>query len=684
MNPNPDRQRVRDELRAAMSDPARVCERLGIAEGAKRTPQGLSIRCPLHAETHPSCGVTRGPGGGLRVRCFAGCDFGGANEGGDELGLLAAVERLDPRRDFPRVLERACELFGVDGRTQSRPASPPRPVLASVPPPVPAADLSALWASLLPLDADGWEYLNGRGLGDAADLCRTMPTTGEHGHLASAGYVLAMALRDAEGRVVAIQVRHLTATGNDRFKVIGKAAAGVFGDPLAIPAARNVVIAEGMTDTLAATLACRAGKVTAVVGIAGVQNGAALETLPLTGKRVLVALDADVPGDKGAAGIAERLRGIGAIPIRTRPEPEGFDLAALHVGGVDLTAFFKRTLTESAGFRTPEQHLDGDRAKRLAVRNRIVPFGVSFFDLALGGIAPTDLVLLVGESGKGKTEMARIIAQHNAANGLRVFQFILEGDEAEIERRMKYPLLVRRVLDEAGGWRHYPRLNFLDWAYGRIDDITGKHEAAVDKEIATTYKGLRTLYPKGEFTIDDFERAMRTIAGDADLVLVDHFHHLDFGDQERRGEKEAIKRIRRINQETNIPIVVLAQLRKGNPMRPRLIPTGDDIHGSSDVLKMVTKAIAVAPASDRASNDPLLWNTYLSAPKCRIEGSRSRYAACATFDARTRTYSETFTLGTVSPSGDKFTDVSEFDAPHWAKTASRSFLDDAREQEGNR
>lgn len=669
MNPNPDRQRIRDELRAAMSDPARVCEALGLTEGAKRQAQGLSVRCPLHVEQHPSCSVTRAPGGGLRVRCFAGCDFGGANEGGDELGLVAAVERLDPRRDFVRVLDKACSMFGVD----TRPNAPSRPVLASVPPTKPLVDLTPLWGSLPVLDASGVAYLTGRGLQGAADLCRTLPDAGEHAHLARAGYVLGMALRDGAGRVVGIQFRHLTATHDDRFRIVGSAA-GVFGDPSTIAGARNVVIAEGMTDTLAAVLSCRAGKVTTAIGVPGVKSTAGLDGMPLTGKIVLVAMDADGPGDEAAGKIADKMRGMGATPIRARPT-DGADLATTP----DLAGFFKRTLSESLGFKGPRARLAGERDQRLAMRDRVIPFGVNFYDRALGGIAPTDVLLIGGESGKGKTELMRIIAQHNAAAGRRVHQFVLEGDKAEIERRMKYPLLVKRVLDEVGGARHYPRLNYLDWSYGRIDDITGRHESAVDEEIATTYAGLQTHYPEDDFTIDHFDRAVRRIAGDTDLVTLDHFHFLDFGDRELQGAKAAIKRIRRLNQDTGIPIVVLAHLRKGDKARPRMIPTLDDFHGSSDVVKIATKVITLAPASDRPSKDPLMWNTYLANPKCRVEGARARYAACVAFDARTRTYADAFTLGTVNPSGDKFEEVPADKVPPWARDKG-SFLDEARKQ----
>src|SRR5690242_18399964 len=101
------REEQATELRYRLADPVDLARRLGLLEGAKRQPTGLFVLCPAHGERTPSCSVTRGPDGTIRVRCF-GCDLSG-----DVLTLVAAASGLDVRRDFRRVLERAASAAGT-------------------------------------------------------------------------------------------------------------------------------------------------------------------------------------------------------------------------------------------------------------------------------------------------------------------------------------------------------------------------------------------------------------------------------------------------------------------------------------------------------------------------------------------------------------------------------------------
>jgi hypothetical protein len=122
------------EVRRTLVDPVRVCERLGLAKDARRQSAGVRIRCPMHAERTPSCSVTRGPDGTIRVRCF-GCDWSA-----DVIGLVAAARGLDARRDFREVLATAAEIGGLH-QLVAELAGDARPALRVVPPlPEPAPE----------------------------------------------------------------------------------------------------------------------------------------------------------------------------------------------------------------------------------------------------------------------------------------------------------------------------------------------------------------------------------------------------------------------------------------------------------------------------------------------------------------------------------------------------------------
>lgn len=96
------------DVREALSDPWAVIRALGLEKGAQRQAGGALVCCPAHGDRTPSCSVTRGPDGTVRVRCF-GCDLAG-----DVFVLVAAVRGLDGHRDFPSVLREAAELAGVE------------------------------------------------------------------------------------------------------------------------------------------------------------------------------------------------------------------------------------------------------------------------------------------------------------------------------------------------------------------------------------------------------------------------------------------------------------------------------------------------------------------------------------------------------------------------------------------
>ena len=103
--------------------------------------------------------------------------------------------------------------------------------------------------------------------------------------------------------------------------------------------------------------------------------------------------------------------------------------------------------------------------------------------------APPTLIL------DGGVALASVIAKANAQRGKRVFYLALEGEEAEIERRLKYQLVSERL------WASplFPQelkqgMNFLDWYSGRLDDTTVAFEAAVDKVIG---KSGITIYMPG-------------------------------------------------------------------------------------------------------------------------------------------------------------------------------------------
>ncbi len=100
----------------ALRDPHSVARllRLEVARGTSRSARVVRVLCPWHSESSPSCNLEQ-KGGYLVAHCQA------CKGGGDVLSLLAAVEGLDAKAQFPAVLERAAELAGVELQPRSGP-----------------------------------------------------------------------------------------------------------------------------------------------------------------------------------------------------------------------------------------------------------------------------------------------------------------------------------------------------------------------------------------------------------------------------------------------------------------------------------------------------------------------------------------------------------------------------------
>ncbi len=126
-----------DYLRQQLKDPGDLCRKLNLLDRARRQSTGLLICCVKHEERAPSCSVTTGRDGTIRVKCF-GCDWTS-----DAIGLIAAVHGHS-RSMFADTLRVAAELAGERGG----PMLPP-PKIAPPPEYPPQADVLALWQSRL-------------------------------------------------------------------------------------------------------------------------------------------------------------------------------------------------------------------------------------------------------------------------------------------------------------------------------------------------------------------------------------------------------------------------------------------------------------------------------------------------------------------------------------------------------
>lgn len=318
------------EIRCALTDPRKLCDALGLSKGAERQANGMLVRCPEHGDRTPSCSVTRGPDGTIRVRCF-GCQWTG-----DALHLVASVHDL---KDFREVLLEAAQIAGLHqvvselrGESKWEPRQPPAAPEPGHDPEYPAlAEVRALWETAQPAgdDARASEELVGRKIDpDAAsqlDLARVLPPWSADGYplppwaryrgawWPQSGHRLIVPVYAPDGSMRSVRAWRIE--GNvpaKRLPPAGRKTTGlVMANSLALrvlkpkAAPTQLLIVEGEPDFLTAAIRWRDWPVVGV--ISGGWTPELASRVPL-GSEVLIGTHHDDAGHKYAEQVAKTVR----------------------------------------------------------------------------------------------------------------------------------------------------------------------------------------------------------------------------------------------------------------------------------------------------------------------------------------------------------------------------------------
>ena len=405
----------------------------------------------------------------------------------------------------------------------------------------------------------------------------------------------------------------------------------------------------------------------------------------LKGRSVTIWPDADAPGLKAAKALCEILKSSCPVVRLIDVDPASDDVFAKQAGfdAADalLLGWTFEGLNEWAGPKTKtiwaeakfesvaESVADAADARKVANANKCNT-GIRYLDKALGGgIATGDVLILSAASGAGKTETALFIATHNAAQGRRVHFFALEAERYELTQRLLYREIANLYfasktarLDILG-----QRLNFADWMDGKFGVNVQDFERSAEASLREKHKSLFVYYRDKEFGIEELTKQVLAIKDKTDLIVLDHFHYMDVeGDNENRAMSDMVKSIRDIALICQKPFVVVAHVRKRDMRSRSLLPDLDDIHGTSNLSKIATKAVMLGPCHE-ASQRPGEYYTYMRVVKNRRDGSRCRYTAVCTFDASRNAYKDEFILGRLSADGQKFEPLKPEEMPHWVK-----------------
>lgn len=315
-------------------------------------------------------------------------------------------------------------------------------------------------------------------------------------------------------------------------------------------------------------------------------------------------------------------------------------------------------------FRAMPDRVVGELARRQNLAARALQYHHTFLDDYLRAILPHDLILLGAPSGLGKTDLALAIATANARNEIRAHFLALEAEPDELERRIKYARLCHAVFTDRHPRAH--EMNFTDWYLGRVEDICGPYNAAVERSMEGELASCFTFYRGQKFGATELARTILEISDETDLIVIDHLHYVDVEDSEdeNRAVTDLIQTIRDLTLRIGKPCLVVAHLRKKDERSHKLVPTLGDFHGSSNITKVCTQAVTLERASDVEAPKWYLSPTYMAILKDRRSGAPP-YVALLNFDMRTRSYVPEYTLGRAK--GRSWDEVTMTSVPSWAR-----------------
>jgi replicative DNA helicase len=203
-----------------------------------------------------------------------------------------------------------------------------------------------------------------------------------------------------------------------------------------------------------------------------------------------------------------------------------------------------------------------------------VPTGLSQLDALLGGLQPSDLIILAARPSVGKTSLALNIAQHAAVReAKKVAVFSLEMSKEQ--------LALRLLSAETG-------INPRPLQTGFVDETDWSKIAMVMNDMATAPMWIDDSPALSVMELRTKARRLEAEQRGLDLVIVDYLQLMQSStpnkDNNRVQEVSDISRgLKQLARELKVPVVALSQLSRGVEQRGSAEPRLSDLRESGSI-----------------------------------------------------------------------------------------------------
>ncbi|MGL4472775.1 MAG: replicative DNA helicase, partial [Aeromonas hydrophila] len=245
-----------------------------------------------------------------------------------------------------------------------------------------------------------------------------------------------------------------------------------------------------------------------------------------------------------------------------------------------------------------------------------ITLGLPDIDQALGGVNPTDMIVVGGRPSHGKTTVLTTICEHMSVHhNYPVLIFSLEMSRKQLAERMMFHLAKARKKDVLG----QTQMN-SDEAWGRVGNAIG----------AMTGSTIM-IDDRGRMTINDIRAEARRVAkkyGKLRAIMIDYIQLIDTSGAptQLQGVSDISKGIKRLCKELETPVIALSQLSRDVEKRVNKRPVNSDLRESGQIEQDADLIFMVYNEEKYDPLTPLKGITELICTKSRhVPGAEKAY-----------------------------------------------------------
>ena len=201
-----------------------------------------------------------------------------------------------------------------------------------------------------------------------------------------------------------------------------------------------------------------------------------------------------------------------------------------------------------------------------------VPTGFSDLDRLLGGMQPSDLIIIAARPGVGKSSLATTVACNAALNHnsvVAVFTLEMSGEQ-----------LVQRMISGQTG------IDSQRLRVGRIEDIEWEQFTRASGTLSQAAIFIDDTPSPSPMEIRTKSRRLAA-EFDLDLIIIDYLQLMQGGDRRNENRVQEISYISRalkgLARELNVPVVALSQLSRAVEARQDKHPVLSDLRESGSI-----------------------------------------------------------------------------------------------------